>query len=104
MARVLTRYDPRMNAQLKADPGLADRRRPPRARDRRPRRIAALVPRLDAGFARACGICLDCRGRVIVTGMGKSGHIAGKIAATLASTGTPSFFMHAPRPATATSA
>jgi arabinose-5-phosphate isomerase len=59
------------------------------------RAIAALKPRLDAAFARACGVCLDCRGRVIVTGMGKSGHIAGKIAATLASTGTPSFFMHA---------
>jgi arabinose-5-phosphate isomerase len=59
------------------------------------RAIAALKPRLDAAFARACEICLNCRGRVIVTGMGKSGHIAGKIAATLASTGTPSFFMHA---------
>ena len=59
------------------------------------RAIAALKPRLDASFARACDVCLNCRGRVIVTGMGKSGHIAGKIAATLASTGTPSFFMHA---------
>jgi arabinose-5-phosphate isomerase len=54
-----------------------------------------LIPRIDAAFARACAICLQCTGRVIVTGMGKSGHIAGKIAATLASTGTPSFFMHA---------
>src|SRR3954470_16785870 len=59
------------------------------------RALAALLPRLDASFARACQVCLDCKGRVIVTGMGKSGHIAGKIAATLASTGTPSFFMHA---------
>jgi arabinose-5-phosphate isomerase len=59
------------------------------------RALAALLPRLDAAFARACSICLACKGRVIVTGMGKSGHIAGKIAATLASTGTPSFFMHA---------
>jgi arabinose-5-phosphate isomerase len=59
------------------------------------RALAALLPRLDASFARACQICLECRGRVIVTGMGKSGHIAGKLAATLASTGTPSFFMHA---------
>jgi arabinose-5-phosphate isomerase len=59
------------------------------------RALAALLPRLDASFARACSICLACKGRVIVTGMGKSGHIAGKIAATLASTGTPSFFMHA---------
>ncbi len=59
------------------------------------RAITALLPRLDAGFARACVLCLESRGRVIVTGMGKSGHIGGKIAATLASTGTPSFFMHA---------
>jgi arabinose-5-phosphate isomerase len=59
------------------------------------RALAALIPRLDASFARACVLCLECHGRVIVTGMGKSGHIAGKIAATLASTGTPSFFMHA---------
>ncbi|HEV8441990.1 MAG TPA: KpsF/GutQ family sugar-phosphate isomerase, partial [Steroidobacteraceae bacterium] len=59
------------------------------------RALAALVPRLDASFARACEVCLECKGRVIVTGMGKSGHIAGKLAATLASTGTPSFFMHA---------
>jgi arabinose-5-phosphate isomerase len=59
------------------------------------RALAALLPRLDAGFARACALCLASRGRVIVTGMGKSGHIGGKIAATLASTGTPSFFMHA---------
>jgi arabinose-5-phosphate isomerase len=59
------------------------------------RALTALLPRLDASFARACVICLECKGRVIVTGMGKSGHIAGKLAATLASTGTPSFFMHA---------
>jgi arabinose-5-phosphate isomerase len=59
------------------------------------RAIAALGPRLGADFARTCLICLRCRGRVIVTGMGKSGHIGSKIAATLASTGTPSFFMHA---------
>src|SRR3982750_2592263 len=59
------------------------------------RALAALLPRLAASVARACQVCLDCKGRVIVTGMGKSGHIAGKLAATLASTGTPSFFMHA---------
>ena len=59
------------------------------------RALAALLPRLDASFARACTLCLACTGRVIVTGMGKSGHIGSKIAATLASTGTPSFFMHA---------
>ncbi|MBL8225151.1 MAG: KpsF/GutQ family sugar-phosphate isomerase [Chromatiales bacterium] len=56
--------------------------------------IADLGPRLDASFDRACELCLACRGRVVVTGMGKSGHIAGKIAATLASTGTPAFFVH----------
>jgi arabinose-5-phosphate isomerase len=56
--------------------------------------LRAQLPRLGADFARACRICLDCRGRIVVTGMGKSGHIGGKIAATLASTGTPAFFMH----------
>ena len=56
--------------------------------------LRAQLPRLDAKFALACRICLDCRGRIVVTGMGKSGHIGGKIAATLASTGTPSFFVH----------
>ncbi len=56
--------------------------------------VASLAPRLDESFDRACQLCLDCRGRVIVTGMGKSGHIAGKVAATLASTGTPAFFVH----------
>jgi len=56
--------------------------------------ISALVERLDDSFARACDLILHCRGRVVVTGMGKSGHIGNKIAATLASTGTPSFFMH----------
>ncbi|HEX6929074.1 MAG TPA: KpsF/GutQ family sugar-phosphate isomerase [Gammaproteobacteria bacterium] len=56
--------------------------------------IAALAQRLDARFERACEICLACRGRVVVVGMGKSGHIGGKIAATLASTGTPAFFVH----------
>src|ERR1700723_122062 len=56
--------------------------------------LQAQVPRLGAEFARACRICLDCRGRIVVTGMGKSGHIGGKIAATLASTGTPAFFVH----------
>jgi arabinose-5-phosphate isomerase len=56
--------------------------------------LRAQVPRLGVDFARACRICLDCRGRIVVTGMGKSGHIGGKIAATLASTGTPAFFVH----------
>ena len=58
------------------------------------RALETLTPRLGPAFAQACHICLDCRGRVVVTGMGKSGHIAGKIAATLASTGTPAFFLH----------
>ena len=58
------------------------------------RAIRGLAERLDERFAQACRLCLDCAGRVIVTGMGKSGHIAGKLAATLASTGTPSFFVH----------
>jgi arabinose-5-phosphate isomerase len=58
------------------------------------RAVEALGARLDASFAAACRVFLDCAGRVIVSGMGKSGHIAGKIAATLASTGTPAFFLH----------
>jgi arabinose-5-phosphate isomerase len=56
--------------------------------------VAALAPRLGSDFAAACRICLACEARVVVTGMGKSGHIARKIAATLASTGTPAFFLH----------
>src|ERR1700680_971371 len=56
--------------------------------------LRAQVPRLGPDFARACRICLNCRGRIVVTGMGKSGHIGGKIAATLASTGSPAFFVH----------
>jgi arabinose-5-phosphate isomerase len=58
------------------------------------RAIAALRARIDAGFARACAIMLGCQGRIVVLGMGKSGHIGGKIAATLASTGSPAFFVH----------
>ena len=56
--------------------------------------ILALINRLDDRFEDAIRILLDCRGRVIVTGMGKSGIIARKIAATLSSTGTPAFFLH----------
>ncbi|MGI9308594.1 MAG: KpsF/GutQ family sugar-phosphate isomerase [Gammaproteobacteria bacterium] len=56
--------------------------------------IQELIPRIDSEFQKACELCLNCDGRVVVTGMGKSGHIAGKIAATLASTGTPAFFVH----------
>ena len=58
------------------------------------RAVNELVGRLDEAFATACRLCLEIEGRVVVTGMGKSGHIGGKIAATLASTGTPSFFVH----------
>src|SRR6201990_2281887 len=65
-----------------------------RALDIEARAVEALAPRLDARFVEACRVCLACEGRVVVTGMGKSGHIARKIAATLASTGTPAFFMH----------
>jgi len=56
--------------------------------------ITALMQRLDQSFHRACEMLLDCEGRIVVTGMGKSGHIGNKIAATLASTGSPAFFMH----------
>ncbi|MEQ6884350.1 KpsF/GutQ family sugar-phosphate isomerase [Salicola sp. Rm-C-2C1-2] len=56
--------------------------------------IDALLPRIDDQFSRACELILQCTGRVVVTGMGKSGHIGTKIAATLASTGTPAFFVH----------
>lgn len=56
--------------------------------------VRELADRLGEEFIEAWRICLACRGRVIVTGMGKSGHVGGKIAATLASTGTPSFFVH----------
>ncbi|MDO8268279.1 MAG: KpsF/GutQ family sugar-phosphate isomerase [Moraxellaceae bacterium] len=53
-----------------------------------------LLPHIDARFQNACNILLACKGRVVVSGMGKSGHIGNKIAATLASTGTPAFFVH----------
>jgi arabinose-5-phosphate isomerase len=56
--------------------------------------IRALVERLDQSFLSAHDVILACKGRIVVTGMGKSGHIGNKIAATLASTGTPAFFMH----------
>ncbi|MEO6065158.1 MAG: KpsF/GutQ family sugar-phosphate isomerase [Lysobacterales bacterium] len=58
------------------------------------RAVAGLDARIDQGFLDACALLLACRGRVVVTGMGKSGHIARKIAATFASTGTPAFFVH----------
>jgi arabinose-5-phosphate isomerase len=56
--------------------------------------VTGLLALIDHNFSAACRLMLECRGRVIVTGMGKSGHIGSKIAATLASTGTPAFFVH----------
>jgi arabinose-5-phosphate isomerase len=63
--------------------------------DTEARAISGLAEQIrQPAFTDACHLMLGCRGRVVVTGMGKSGHIAGKIAATLASTGTPAFFVH----------
>lgn len=56
--------------------------------------VTALMGRIDGQFTQACELIMNCRGRIIVTGMGKSGHVGKKIAATLASTGTPAFFVH----------
>src|SRR5690554_6616461 len=56
--------------------------------------VAQLADRIDASFVKACDLIMACKGRVVVTGMGKSGHIGSKIAATLASTGTPAYFVH----------
>lgn len=56
--------------------------------------IVALRDRIDDAFVHACQFLLQCQGRIVVIGMGKSGHIGGKIAATLASTGSPAFFVH----------
>ncbi len=58
------------------------------------RAVDSLKSRLGESFTLACQLCMDTPGRVVVTGMGKSGHVSNKIAATLASTGTPAFFMH----------
>ncbi len=56
--------------------------------------VTALAARIDAAFVIACQYMLACAGRIVVLGMGKSGHVGGKIAATLASTGSPAFFVH----------
>ena len=56
--------------------------------------VSALADRIDDNFVHACEFMLACKGRIVVTGMGKSGHIGSKIAATLASTGSPAFFVH----------
>ena len=58
------------------------------------RAVSELARRLDGNFVRAVEVVLQCKGRVVVSGIGKSGHVARKIASTLASTGTPSFFVH----------
>ena len=58
------------------------------------RAVQSLADRLDNDFSKACHAMLECKGRIIVIGMGKSGHIGGKIASTLASTGSPAFFIH----------
>lgn len=57
--------------------------------------VAQLESRIDADFVRACELLIACRGRIVVCGIGKSGHIGAKLAATLASTGSPAFFVHA---------
>lgn len=62
--------------------------------DAESRAIADLAGRIDENFERACRLVLACQGRVVAVGIGKSGHVAGKIASTLASTGTPAFFVH----------
>ncbi|MDI1353128.1 MAG: SIS domain-containing protein, partial [bacterium] len=56
--------------------------------------VFELTQRIDANFEKACTLLLACKGRIVVTGMGKSGHIANKLAATFSSTGSPAFFMH----------
>ena len=56
--------------------------------------VAQLTERIDDDFEAAVRAIMDCKARIVVTGMGKSGHVGRKIAATLASTGTPAFFMH----------
>ena len=80
-----------MSADLQPDELLALARQ---VLDIESRAVDKLKSRLDGSFAAACGLCLSTSGRIVVTGMGKSGHIGRKISATLASTGTPSFFVH----------
>src|SRR3546814_3495088 len=73
-----------------------------RVLDTEARGLDAVGARLNGDFSRACRLLLACRGRVVCIGMGKSGHVARKIAATFASTGTPAFYAHpgaaGPRP------
>ena len=77
---------------LPATPGFAASGR--RVFEVEARGLAAVAARIDGAFSRACELILATPGRVVCTGMGKSGHVARKIAATLASTGTPAFYMH----------
>src|SRR5439155_280860 len=112
--RALRRGDQRSARRPAGAPGRAGRHRPRAARERAPpmttearlararrvldierRALAALGDGLDGRFGRAIELLLACRGRVIVTGIGKSGIVCRKIAATLTSTGTPAFFLHA---------
>jgi arabinose-5-phosphate isomerase len=79
-------------AQARADEALVAAAR--RALAIEARALEALQARVGAAFVAACRLCLACTGRVVVTGIGKSGHVGRKIAATLASTGTPAFFLH----------
>jgi arabinose-5-phosphate isomerase len=80
-----------LSADLKQDDLLALARQ---VLDIESRAVEQLKLRLDGSFAAACELCLATSGRIVVTGMGKSGHIGRKISATLASTGTPSFYVH----------
>jgi len=80
-----------LSADLKQDDLLALARR---VLDIEARAVESLKSRIDGSFAAACSLCLETQGRIVVTGMGKSGHISRKISATLASTGTPSFYVH----------
>ncbi len=84
-------YTPRMIAKINDDRALALARD---VLDIEADAVRALSDQLDGGFVQAVALLLGCRGRVVVSGIGKSGHIARKIAATLASTGTPAFFVH----------
>ena len=81
---------PKTDADLQA--GLATSGR--RVIEIEARALDALAERIDGTFSAACQLILSSKGRVVATGMGKSGHIARKIAATLASTGTPAFYVH----------
>ncbi|WP_368561781.1 KpsF/GutQ family sugar-phosphate isomerase [Pseudoxanthomonas sp. UTMC 1351] len=81
---------PKTDADLQADLAASGRR----VIEIEARALDALAERIDGTFSAACRLILSSKGRVVATGMGKSGHIARKIAATLASTGTPAFYVH----------